>query len=234
MYCYKHSKTYSVATCGSCGTGICKQCVDNSIYTYDGRPLCYDCNLQAAREEMDSFGRKKVWSMIKCIFVLVFMLIGFAIWQSTGDAMNAWIYAGIGGIPSAFKSTRSASSPRVVSGDFIDTLFYPFLFFIIKLMIILALAPIAAFFLVIINLSDFFKSSSALKKAREAYDFLLANPDQPSDCSSQHPSAQSAPHSSSQGGMKDMDDVLDDDDQWMKPLITPSSKSSLPKLPKMR
>lgn len=248
MYCYQHSRTFSVATCGSCGTGICKQCVDNSIYTYDGRPLCYNCNLQAAQEEMDSFGRKKVWSMIKCIFVLVFMLIGFAIWQSTGDAMNAWIYAGIGGIPSAFKSTRSSSSIRVVNGDFIDSLFAPFMYFIIKLLIIIFLAPIAAFFLVIMNLSDFFKSSSALKKAREAYDFLRADPDRTSTSphsplhspsqSSSHSSSQSPLHapsaSSSQGGMKDLDDDFDDDDRWMKPLINSSSKSSLPKLPRMK
>lgn len=243
MYCYTHSKTYSVATCGSCGTGICKHCVDNSIYTYDGRPLCYECNLQAAQEEMDTFGRRKVWSMIKCIFVLVFMLIGFAIWQSTGDAMNAWIYAGIGGIPSAFKSTRSSSSIRVVNGDFIDSLFAPFMYFIIRLLIIIFLAPIAAFFLVIMNLSDFFKNSSALKKAREAYDFLRADPDRTSTSSnsplqsplhspSQSP-LRSSSQSSSQGGMKDLDDDLDDDDRWMKPLIN-SSKSSLPKLPRMK
>lgn len=243
MYCKQHSKTYSVASCGSCAVGICKHCVDNSIYTYDGRPLCYECNLQAAQEEIDSFGRKKVWAMIKCIFVLVFMIIGFLIWQSTGDGMNAWIYAGIGGIPSAFKSTRSASSIRVVNGDIIDTLFYPFMYFIIKVLIILLLAPIAAFFLVIINLSDFFKSSSGLKKARETYEFLLANPDRTptsTDSPLQSPlrspsqsSLHSPSQSSSQGSMKDLDDDFDDDDRWMKPLIN-SSKPSLPKLPRMK
>lgn len=59
----------------------------------------------------------------KVHFRIGFHDIGFSIWHSTGDAMNAWIYAGIGGIPSAFKSTKSSGGMRVVSNDIIDSLF---------------------------------------------------------------------------------------------------------------
>lgn len=217
MYCCKHPKTYSATTCGSCGVGICKHCVDNSFYTFDNRPLCYDCNLKAAEDEIGTFGRKKVWAMIKCIFVLVFMILGLCIWQSTGDVMNAWIYAGIGGIPSAFKST-SSTSVRVINGDIIDTLFYPVMFFLIRLIIIIALAPITAFFLVIINLVAYFKSSGAQKKAKDAYEFLRANPE----------ASSAVPASPMPNGIEDIDD---DDDRWMKPLSgTSTSKPSIPKL----
>ena len=142
MNCYKHLNDYAVATCGSCGVGLGQNCLNGSIYSYDGKPLCHDCNLKAAEDEMSTLGRRKVWALIKCIFVLVFMILGFSIWQSTGDAMNAWIYAGIGGIPSAFKSTKSSGGMRVVSNDIIDSLFYPFIMLLIRLAIIIALAPL--------------------------------------------------------------------------------------------
>ena len=106
MNCYKHLNDYAVATCGSCGVGLCQNCLNGSIYSYDGKPLCHDCNLKAAEDEMSTLGRRKVWALIKCIFVLVFMILGFSIWQSTGDAMNAWIYAGIGGIQIGRASCR--------------------------------------------------------------------------------------------------------------------------------
>lgn len=108
MNCNKHLNDYAVATCASCGVGLCQNCLNSSVYSYDSKPLCHDCNLKAAEDEMSTLSRRKVWALIKCIFVLVFMILGFSIWQSTGDAMNAWIYAGIGGIPSAFKSTKSS------------------------------------------------------------------------------------------------------------------------------
>ena len=122
MNCYKHLNDYAVATCASCGVGLCQNCLNSSVYSYDSKPLCHDCNLKAAEDEMSTLSRRKVWALIKCIFVLVFMILGFSIWQSTGDAMNAWIYAGIGGIPSAFKSTKSSGGMRVVSNDIIDSL----------------------------------------------------------------------------------------------------------------
>ena len=209
MNCYKHLNDYAVATCGSCGVGLCQNCLNGSIYSYDGKPLCHDCNLKAAEDEMSTLGRRKVWALIKCIFVLAFMILGFAIWQSTGDAMNAWIYAGIGGIPSAFKSTKSSGGMRVASNDIIDTLFYPFIALLIRLAIIIALAPLAAVFLVIMNLVTFFKTSSALKDTKNTYAFQMSS-------ASQSPVLQS----SAATNLKNVDDA---DDSWMDSFMKPSS-----------
>lgn len=77
MNCYKHSNTYAVANCASCGVGLCQTCLNNSVYSYDGKPLCHDCNLKAAEEEISTLGRRKVWALVKCIFVLAFMILGF-------------------------------------------------------------------------------------------------------------------------------------------------------------
>lgn len=217
MNCYKHLNDYAVATCASCGVGLCQNCLNSSVYSYDGKPLCYDCNLKAAEEEISTLGRRKVWALIKCIFVLAFMILGFSIWQSTGDAMNAWIYAGIGGIPSAFKSTKSSREVRVISNDIIDSLFYPFLMLLIRLALIIALAPIAAVFLVIMNLVTFFKTSSALKDTKNTYTFLLNAPNQPVQMSSasQSPVLQSSVTTN----LKNVDDA---DDSWMDSFMKPS------------
>ena len=200
MNCNKHLNDYAVATCASCGVGLCQNCLNSSVYSYDSKPLCHDCNLKAAEDEMSTLSRRKVWALIKCIFVLVFMILGFSIWQSTGDAMNAWIYAGIGGIPSAFKSTKSSGGMRVVSNDIIDSLFYPFIMLLIRLAIIIALAPLAAVFLVIMNLVTFFKTSSALKDTKNTYAFLL--------------------NASAATNLKNVDDA---DDSWMDSFMKPSS-----------
>lgn len=217
MNCYKHLNDYAVATCASCGVGLCQNCLNSSVYSYDGKPLCYDCYLKAAEEEISTLGRRKVWALIKCIFVLAFMILGFSIWQSTGDAMNAWIYAGIGGIPSAFKSTKSSREVRVISNDIIDSLFYPFLMLLIRLALIIALAPIAAVFLVIMNLVTFFKTSSALKDTKNTYAFLLNAPNQPVQMSSasQSPVLQSSVATN----LKNIDDA---DDSWMDSFMKPS------------
>lgn len=217
MNCYKHLNDYAVATCASCGVGLCQNCLNSSVYSYDGKPLCYDCNLKAAEEELSTLGRRKVWALIKCIFVLAFMILGFSIWQSTGDAMNAWIYAGIGGIPSAFKSTKSSREVRVISNDIIDSLFYPFLMLLIRLALIIAFAPIAAVFLVIMNLVTFFKTSSALKDTKNTYAFLLNAPNQPVQMSStsQSPVLQSSVATN----LKNVDDA---DDSWMDSFMKPS------------
>ena len=217
MNCYKHLNDYAFATCASCGVGLCQNCLNSSVYSYDGKPLCYDCNLKAAEEELSTLGRRKVWALIKCIFVLAFMILGFSIWQSTGDAMNAWIYAGIGGIPSAFKSTKSSREVRVISNDIIDSLFYPFLMLLIRLALIIALAPIAAVFLVIMNLVTFFKTSSALKDTKNTYAFLLNAPNQPVQMSSasQSPVLQSSVATN----LKNIDDA---DDSWMDSFMKPS------------
>lgn len=218
MNCYKHLNDYAVATCASCGVGLCQNCLNSSVYSYDGKPLCHDCNLKAAEEEISTLGRRKVWSLVKCIFVLAFMILGFFIWQSTGDAMNAWIYAGIGGIPSAFKSTKSSRETRVVSSDIIDSLFYPIMQLLVRLALIIAFAPIASFFLVIMNLVTFFKTSNALKDTKNAYAFLLNAPNQPVQASST--SQSSVPQASAAANRKNVDDA---DDSWMDSFMKPSA-----------
>ena len=77
MNCYKHLNDYAVATCGSCGVGLCQNCLNGSIYSYDGKPLCHDCNLKAAEDEMSTLGRRKGMGADKVHFRIGFHDIGF-------------------------------------------------------------------------------------------------------------------------------------------------------------
>ena len=107
---------------------------------------------------------------------------------------------------------------RVVSNDIIDSLFYPFIMLLIRLAIIIALAPLAAVFLVMMNLVTFFKTSSALKDTKNTYAFLLNASNQPVQMSSasQSPVLQS----SAATNLKNVDDA---DDSWMDSFMKPSS-----------
>ena len=116
MNCYIHVNTPAVATCHDCGMGLCRDCAVNSAYTKEGRPLCHDCNLKEATNDLADSKMKRIWSLVKLILGSSFLILGWIIFSSTGDVVNAWIYAGIAGIPAAFKSTRDSRREQVMKG----------------------------------------------------------------------------------------------------------------------
>lgn len=179
MNCYIHNYKPAVTECPECGMGLCRDCVDNAVYYKNNRPLCHDCSLNAAANDLASLKRQKVWSFIKFIFSSIFLLIGLSIYESTGDIINAWIYAGIAGLPSAFKSTRESKSEKIrrsvrdaVTTDMIDSSFNFFVDILIRLLIIIVIAPISATFLTIKNLFVFIGSFSKIKRTQQIYDHL--------------------------------------------------------------
>ncbi len=184
MNCYIHIDKPTVAACPECGMGLCRDCVDNAIYTQGSRPLCHDCSLKQATTDLADAKSKKIWSLVKFVFGASFLLLGISIYSSTGDVMNAWIYAGIAGIPSAFRSTRDSKREKVRKGvrdalttDVVDTSFNFFTDLLVRLLLILFLAPITAAFSAIKNLFVFIGSFSKVKHAQEVYDYLSSEED---------------------------------------------------------
>lgn len=184
MNCYYHPDKPAVAMCPQCGMGLCQDCVANAAYAWDNHPLCHDCSLKAATEELSAAKSQKVWSLVKFLFASFFLLLGFVIYSSTGDIMNAWIPAGIAGIPSAFRSTRDSHREKVRKGvrdalttDVVDTSFNFFTDILVKLLLIIFLAPITATFFAIKHLFLFIGSFSKVKRAQESYDRLYAGDD---------------------------------------------------------
>jgi len=184
MNCYIHLDKPAVTTCPRCGMGLCRDCVDSSAYTENNHPLCYDCNLKQAASDLADAKTKRIWSLVKLVFGSSFLLLGLSIYSSTGDIMNAWIYAGIAGIPAAFKSTRDSRREQVRKGvrdalttDMVDSMSNTFMDLLIRILAIILLAPITAAFAAIKNLFIFIGSFGKIKKAQNIYDYLSSAPD---------------------------------------------------------
>lgn len=184
MNCYIHVNTPAVATCHDCGMGLCRDCAMSSAYTKEGRPLCHDCNLKEATNDLADAKMKRIWSLVKLIFGSSFLILGWIIFSSTGDVVNAWIYAGIAGIPAAFKSTRDSRREQVRKGvrdalttDVVDSASNTLIDLLVRLAAILLLAPITAAFAAIKNLFVFIGSFKKIKEAQQAYDYLCSEQD---------------------------------------------------------
>ncbi|HJF91548.1 MAG TPA: hypothetical protein K8W02_04070 [Mediterranea massiliensis] len=184
MNCYIHTDQPAVAACPECGMGLCRSCVDNAVYYQDNRPLCHNCSLKEAETELANAKSKKIWSLVKFIFGASFILIGLIIYFSDGDVMNAWIFAGIAGIPAAFRSTRDSKQEQVRKGvrdamttDMMESASNTFMDLVVRILLILLLAPITATFAAIKNLYTFIRSFDKIKQAQETYDFIAAGND---------------------------------------------------------
>lgn len=184
MNCYIHTDKPAVTTCPECGMGLCRDCVDNSVCTLDNKPLCHNCSLQTADSELSEARSRRLWSLVKMIFGACFLVLGVSVFYSTGDLMNAWIYAGIAGIPAAFKSTRASRRQQIRNE--IDDAFAPgmadlasnwMIRIIVRLALVILFAPIMATISVFKNLFVFIGSSSDIKKAQQAYDYLASEQD---------------------------------------------------------
>lgn len=184
MNCYIHIDRPAVATCPQCGIGLCKKCIDNAVYTLENRPLCHNCSLELADKELSDARSRKIWSLVKMIFGASFMVLGISIYCSTGDIMNGWIYAGIAGIPAAFKSTRTSRRQKMrnelddaLAPGMTDLAANWMIRLLVKVALIIFLAPIMATFSVFKNLFVFIGSFSDVKKAQLAYDYLASEED---------------------------------------------------------
>lgn len=171
LNCYIHTDKPAVTTCPECGMGLCRDCVDNAVYYQGNYPLCHDCSLKQAMADLADAKSKKVWSLIKFIFGGSFLLLGICIYSSTGDIMNAWIYAGIAGIPAAFRSTRDSKREQVRKGvrdalttDVVDTSFNFFGDILARILAILLLAPLSLPSRICLSLSEASAKSSMPKK----------------------------------------------------------------------
>lgn len=181
MNCYRHLNWAAVAACPKCGMGLCKHCVDNAAYTYDNRPLCHNCSLGVVEELLGKAKREKTWSLVKFVFGASFLLLGYSIYSSTGDLMNGWIYAGIAGIPAAFRSTRPSRRDQLrndvqdaLTTDMMEMTSNWLIRLLVRIAAILFFAPITATIAAIKNLYVFLTSFGRVKRLQAEYDILVA------------------------------------------------------------
>ncbi|MDE5570711.1 MAG: zinc ribbon domain-containing protein [Prevotella sp.] len=100
--CARHPQAPAVTTCGNCGSAMCKDCKDLTVYTFDNKPACIDCALMYMEGNIENLKKTKRWSMIKFIVLAIIVLLAVGLWRYKPDDMNniiaAWIVAAMGGI----------------------------------------------------------------------------------------------------------------------------------------
>lgn len=89
MNCKLHSTVAAVATCAVCGVGMCSECTSEAFYiTESGQPLCKECSLEEAAENVvwgESYLKKMKWKLIFSSIALV---------VSIGCFVNAAVISG--------------------------------------------------------------------------------------------------------------------------------------------
>ena len=182
MNCFFHPDRPSVIACAKCGVGLCRECMSEAAYTYEGRPLCLNCSREIAIEELADCRKTRTWSLVKCIFSGFFLGLGLVAMIGGADIMQVWIVAGIAGLPTAFKTFRRTREQRIADEihdrferDIVNLLFVWMIRFLIKMAFIIALAPICALYTFISNLITFLKSGKRIEEAQTSLNFIEAN-----------------------------------------------------------
>ena len=177
--CAWHSDAPAVSSCVTCGRAMCKKCADSAPFTLDNKPQCNECSLQMLAENIAANKKTRVWSIIKLIFLLFFMSIGLMIYLSNpNDLMNAWIYAGLGGLPSALKTFVTRSAEEKWADEAMSRVnpsegcFQQMVAFIIKIIFAFVFAPVAAIWFTIKNSIAIAKSARAIKADQEDYNTI--------------------------------------------------------------
>lgn len=76
MNCKFHPTAEAVTTCATCGAGMCASCDKDSFFKEEsGQPLCFECSLKEAEENVSS-GEKYLKKMkIKLVFATIFVAL---------------------------------------------------------------------------------------------------------------------------------------------------------------
>lgn len=179
MNCFFHDDKPAVIACAKCGVGLCRNCMNEAAYTYDSKPLCLNCSKPLAHEELAEAQKSRTWSLVKFIFSGFFIGIGLLALAGGAELMQVWIISGIAGIPGAFKATRRTREQRIMDEvhdryekDMINLMFGWMMRLLLKIVLMIVLAPIYAVFTCISNLIKFLKSRKKIEEAQTALNYI--------------------------------------------------------------
>ena len=95
MNCYEHEERSAVAVCGGCGVGLCKECVDDTIFNINNQALCRKCNYNVACENDQIFNsalsEKKIIMIINSAACVLGLIVFGVIKLSSSDTFKAVI-----------------------------------------------------------------------------------------------------------------------------------------------
>ena len=177
--CAWHSNMPAVASCVTCGRAMCKNCTDSVLFTVNNKPQCNECSLAMLAENIAANKKKKTWSIVKLVFLLFFILIGLIIYLSDpNSAMDAWICAGIGGLPSALKTFMTRSTEEKLVDEAMSRIdpgegcTQQIMGLLVGAVFAVLLAPVAAIWFTIKNILAIVRSNRAIQADQEDYDTI--------------------------------------------------------------
>lgn len=123
MNCKFHPTAEAVTTCATCGAGMCSQCETGAFFRMEsGQPLCIECSLKEAEENV-VFGERYLKRMKrKLVFASIFFVLAIVLFieGETGSfqvGILLWFLSGLvqtwghekdgGGIKSAIWSSSN-------------------------------------------------------------------------------------------------------------------------------
>ena len=74
MNCFYHENLGAVATCVDCGVGLCKDCVQNALYTRDNKPICLNCSKKEAGAQASNAKKARSGGLAYSLFIWLFSL----------------------------------------------------------------------------------------------------------------------------------------------------------------
>lgn len=176
--CARHPQAPAVISCGFCGSAMCKDCKDLSMYNWENKPLCIDCTLSYMKENISRLKSTKHWSCVKFIVLTIIILIAVAIWQDkpedSGHIFVAWIIAAIGGIFSTASMAKRSEGEKAVDDLYTrmhpgDGLMYEGMGCFTRILLAVFFAPFCTAWSTLKNLFRWISSSNSLRKAEREY-----------------------------------------------------------------
>ena len=176
--CARHPQAPAVAHCGQCGAAMCADCKSMTVYEYDNKPLCIDCNIKVMESTISTLKSTKRWSLFKFILLAIIVFFAYSIYSSNPSDWNtifsAWIVAAIGGIAGTISMVKRSDAEKAVDDIYTrynpgDGLMYEGVGCITRLIMAIVFAPLYTAGYTIKHLYRWLSSSSKLKKAEREY-----------------------------------------------------------------
>ena len=103
MNCFYHENLGAVATCVDCGVGLCKDCVQNALYTRDNKPICLNCSKKEAGAQAKYASSEVNALKRRLIICIVIFIAGIVAFNTQNEAplnfftmIGVWCLANIG------------------------------------------------------------------------------------------------------------------------------------------
>ena len=96
MNCFYHENLGAVATCVDCGVGLCKDCVQNALYTRDNKPICLNCSKKEASAQANYASSEVNALKRRLIICIVIFIAGIVVFNIKNQApLNLFAMIGV-------------------------------------------------------------------------------------------------------------------------------------------